>query len=162
MDLFTHDGINNTNSHTWAHQNPRNVTVHSYQHRHSVNVVTRQLSDWAILQGVSAKLPTPVLTGCTSRHTSPPVDAACSSSSHYQRGNSIDQWLPWSLDLSLLDFFVWGCMKSRVYLNAKPDTQEQLMQRINEAAVSIRNELVSMLCLVACVQAQCGHFEQYM
>jgi hypothetical protein len=59
-------------------------------------------------------------------------------------------------------------MKSRVYLNGKPDTREQLMQRINEAAFSIRNELVSMqwmqsleVHLVACVQAQGGHFEQY-
>jgi hypothetical protein len=59
-------------------------------------------------------------------------------------------------------------MKSRVHLNGKPDTQEQLMQRINEAAVSIRKELVSMqwmqsleVHLVACVQAQGGHFKQY-
>jgi hypothetical protein len=59
-------------------------------------------------------------------------------------------------------------MKSRVYLNGKPDTQEQLMHRINEAAASITNELVSMqwmqslVHLVACVKAQGGHFEQYM
>jgi hypothetical protein len=60
-------------------------------------------------------------------------------------------------------------MKSRVYLNGKPDTQEHLMQRINEAAVSIRNELVSSMQwmqslevrLAACVQARGGHFEKY-
>jgi hypothetical protein len=64
-----------------------------------------------------------------------------------------DQWLgrgrpvPWpsqSPDLSPLDFFLRGRMKYRVYLNGKPDAQEQLMQRTNEAAVSIRIELVSM------------------
>jgi hypothetical protein len=61
-----------------------------------------------------------------------------------------DRWLgiwtcamaPRSPDLSPLDFFVWGCMKSRVYLNEKPDTRQQLMQRINEAVLCIRNELV--------------------
>jgi hypothetical protein len=59
-------------------------------------------------------------------------------------------------------------MKSRVYLNGKPDTQEQLMQRIHEAAVCFRNELVSMywmqsleIRLVACVQGKGGYFEQY-
>jgi hypothetical protein len=53
-------------------------------------------------------------------------------------------------------------------LNGKPDTREQLMQRINEAAASIRNELVSMQWmqslegrLVAPIQAGGGHFEQY-
>jgi agmatine/peptidylarginine deiminase len=60
-----------------------------------------------------------------------------------RRGGPIS-WLPGSPDLSPLDFFVWGCMKSMAYLNGKPDAREQLMKRINEAAVGIRNELVSM------------------
>jgi hypothetical protein len=41
--------------------------------------------------------------------------------------------------VSPLDFFMWGCM---IYLNGK--SRQQLMQRINEAVASIRNELVSM------------------
>jgi hypothetical protein len=76
---------------------------------------------------------------------------------------------PQSAALSPLDFFMWGCMKSRVYLNGKPNTREQLMQRINETAVSIRNELVRKhwmqsfeVSLVVYVQACVGHFEQYM
>jgi hypothetical protein len=107
------------------------------------------------------------------------------SSSRHRRGNSFAQWTfcwlmgrkRWTCAMtpsftwptvSPLDFFVWGCMKSRVYLSRKPDTREQLMQRINEAAASIRNELFSMqwmqsleVHLVACVQARGGHFEQY-
>jgi hypothetical protein len=56
-----------------------------------------------------------------------------------------DRWLgrvgpvPWparSTDLSPLDVFVWGSMKSRVYMNGKPDTREQLMQRINEVLLA--------------------------
>jgi hypothetical protein len=67
-------------------------------------------------------------------------------SSRYQRSNSFAQWtFCWSMvrkrrtcamapsvtwpTVPPLDFFVWGCMKSRVYLNGKPDTREQLMQR---------------------------------
>jgi hypothetical protein len=37
-----------------------------------------------------------------------------------ERGRPVP-WPPWSPDLSPLDFFVFGCMKSRVYSNGKPD-----------------------------------------
>jgi DNA-binding transcriptional regulator YbjK len=60
-------------------------------------------------------------------------------------------------------------MKSRVFLTGNPDTRERLMQRINEAAASTRNEPVSRqwtqsleVRLAAYVQARGGHFEQYM
>ncbi|KZC04025.1 hypothetical protein WN55_01286 [Dufourea novaeangliae] len=78
------------------------------------------------------------------------------------------EWPPRSPDLSPLDFFLWGCMKSRVYLNGKPATLQQLVMNINEAAVSIRNDLADIewtrtmeTRLRACVQARGRHFEQY-
>jgi hypothetical protein len=194
---FTRDGINNTrNSHTWAHQNPRNITVRRYQHRYSVNVWRGLIDNYLIrphfkghLTGASYReflqshLPLyleDVLLAIHHHlwmrydgappHTTREVTALVNQ--HFadwwlRRGGPVP-WPPQSPYLSPLDFFVWGCMKSRVYLNGRPDTREQLMQRTNEAAVSIRNELVSMqwmqsleVRLVACVQARGGHFEQY-
>jgi hypothetical protein len=53
-------------------------------------------------------------------------------------------WPTWSPDLNPLDFFLWGCMKSRVYHGGKPEARHQLVEVINEAAVGIRNELGHM------------------
>jgi hypothetical protein len=194
LDLLIHideatltcESINNRrNSHTWAHQNLRNITVCSYQHRHSV-WITRQLLIGphffrGHFTGVSYICKVTYLA-VLSRMT-PPMDAACSSSSHYQRINSIAQWtFCWSMvrrkrTCTVAPSVTWpisirlshvGLHEIRVYLNGKTDTREQLMQWINEAAVSIRNELVSMqwiqlleVHLVACVQARGEHFEQY-
>jgi hypothetical protein len=49
--------------------------------------------------------------------------------------------VPWPLqspNLSALDFFRWGCFKSRVYHNGKPEAWQQLVQAINEAAVGCK------------------------
>ncbi|KAJ8951106.1 hypothetical protein NQ318_003804 [Aromia moschata] len=50
--------------------------------------------------------------------------------------------MPWparSLDFSPLDFDVWGYMKSLVYEH-EIKTREELWQKINNAAISLRNE----------------------
>jgi hypothetical protein len=49
-----------------------------------------------------------------------------------------------SPDLNPLDFFLWGCAKSRVYQGCKPEGH-QLVEAIDEAALAIGNELVRML-----------------
>jgi hypothetical protein len=56
-----------------------------------------------------------------------------------------DQWLgPLGPDLNPLDFFLWGCMKSRVYHGGKPEAWDQLTEATDEATTSITNELGSM------------------
>jgi hypothetical protein len=44
-------------------------------------------------------------------------------------------------NLNPLDFFLWDCMKLRVYHSGKPEARHQLVWVINEAAVGIRNKL---------------------
>jgi hypothetical protein len=50
-------------------------------------------------------------------------------------------WPTWSPSLNPLDFFLWGCMKTRVYDGGKPEARHQLIKAIDEAAFGIRNEL---------------------
>jgi hypothetical protein len=50
-------------------------------------------------------------------------------------------WPPRSPSLNLLDFFLWGCMKSRVHHTGKPEARHHLVEVTDEAAVGIRNEL---------------------
>lgn len=49
-------------------------------------------------------------------------------------------WPPRSPDLTPLDFYLWGFMKAQVYAVAI-DTKEQLLQRIEDAAVLVRENL---------------------
>jgi hypothetical protein len=62
-----------------------------------------------------------------------------------------DKWkgrrgaIEWSLDLTPLDFFLWGHLKNRVYVNRPLDTEE-LKQRItNEIANISPNTLIALL-----------------
>jgi hypothetical protein len=64
-----------------------------------------------------------------------------------------------------IDFFLWGCMKSRVYHSGKPEARHQLVKAI-DAAVDIRNELGHLRWkhsvaqrLAVCMQSNGGHFE---
>jgi hypothetical protein len=41
-------------------------------------------------------------------------------------------------DFILLDFSLWGCMKSKVYYTGKPKTRQQLLEFINESTAAIR------------------------
>ena len=42
------------------------------------------------------------------------------------------RWPPWSCDLTPLDFFLWGYIKDRVYVNP-PTTPEDMENRIRDA-----------------------------
>jgi hypothetical protein len=157
---FTREGINNTrNSHTWAHQNPRNLIVHSYQNRYSVNVWCGILGNYLIgphffeghLTGacyreyLQSHLPLYLEDVLDIRchlwmqhdgaHPHATREITTLLNEHFAewwlgRGGPVP-WPPQSPDPSPLGFFVWGYLKSRVYLNGKPDIREQLMQRIN-------------------------------
>jgi hypothetical protein len=79
----------------------------------------------------------------------------------------VQNWPPWSPDLSLLDYHGGGDhMKSMVY-KRRVDTEVQLLKHIYNAARCINNfEVFCMVtsCLVKCVriciQADSSHFEQ--
>jgi hypothetical protein len=53
-------------------------------------------------------------------------------------------WPTQSPDLNTLYFFPWGCMKSRVYHDGKPQTRHQSVEATDEAAINIRNEMGCM------------------
>jgi hypothetical protein len=53
-------------------------------------------------------------------------------------------WPARSPDLNLLYFFLWGCMKSRVYHSSKPEAKHRLVDAIDEATFGIRNKLRHM------------------
>jgi hypothetical protein len=77
--------------------------------------------------------------------------------------------VPWpalSNDLNLLYFFLWDCMKFRVYHGSKPEARHQLVETIDKAAVGIRNELEGMQWqhsmaqrFAARMESNSGHFK---
>lgn len=74
-------------------------------------------------------------------------------------------WPPRSPDLTPLDFYVWGYMKSEVYA-VEIQTREQLLIRIENAAIKIRENLLtfSMTDAIkkrfrACILQNGSHFE---
>jgi hypothetical protein len=77
-------------------------------------------------------------------------------------------WPPQLLNLSALDFFLRGYLKSRVYHSGKLETLQQLVQVINRAAVGNRNDQKHMQwgqsmeqCMAACLWVQGACFEQW-
>lgn len=51
------------------------------------------------------------------------------------------EWPPRSPDLTPLDFFLWGHLKSRVYIN-RPDNLEDLMERIRHEMTRITPQMI--------------------
>jgi hypothetical protein len=76
------------------------------------------------------------------------------------------EWPPRSPDLSPLDFFLWGHLKSRVYAT-QPETLQVLRQRIVEECRlitadvfnNVRTEFENRL--YYCLEVNGGHFEQF-
>lgn len=194
---FTRDGINNTrNSHTWAHQNPHNVIVGNHQRRFSVNIWCGLLNNHLIgphfiegyltadyyrnfleesLPEYMENVPLEARRGMFFQHDGAPPHFG-RRVAEFLNENFPERWIgrggpvPWparSPDLSPLDFFLWGCLKSRVYNNGKPDTREELIARIVEAVDSLRNELAEINWqhsmarrVAACLENGGEHFEQ--
>jgi hypothetical protein len=76
----------------------------------------------------------------------------------------IDQWPPRSPDLNPCDFYLWGMLKGKVYVN-NPHTAEELKENIRRVISIIYQEELrqvfrNMLTRCeACLQAQDSHFE---
>ena len=74
-------------------------------------------------------------------------------------------WPPRSPDLSVLDFFIWGTIKDRVY-KTPITTMEDCMQRVRNAFTSLSPESIRkathekvLLRCEKCLEVQGRHFE---
>ncbi|KAJ8873091.1 hypothetical protein PR048_026707 [Dryococelus australis] len=108
------------------------------------------------LQEVPGQHPSRVIGRCAVR--GPPADvstAGWGSSTlrkdlntafplHWIRRGGPVSWPERSSDLYPLDFFVWGCLKSRVYDGPRPNTRAWLQQAITDAADQLRADLPRM------------------
>jgi hypothetical protein len=76
-------------------------------------------------------------------------------------------WPPRSLDLSPPDFFLWGAMKNKVYLNNAHTIDELKMaitEYIRNPERAIPNTVFenTVRCINKCLETGRGHFEHYM
>ncbi|GFT92171.1 transposase-like protein [Trichonephila clavipes] len=114
---FSREGIFNThNSHSWAAANPHVTHTRAAQDRFLVNQ-----------DGAPAHFSISVRNH---------LDATCGER-WIGRGGLV-HWPPRSPDLSCLDYFFWGQMKSLVY-ETPVNSAEELVARIGAAAGKIRN-----------------------
>lgn len=165
---FTRNGIFNThNSHVWETVNPRVVRRTHFQHRFSVNLWAAIIGDQLIgpieipdrlnanlylnflqndLNPLFDDVPVNVRHNMYFQHDGAPAHYGRNVrrwlDEHYPNRwigrNGPISWPPRSPDLNPLDFYLWGYLKSLVYVT-EIDTREDLLQRINVAANHIRN-----------------------
>ena len=194
---FTRDGVNNSrNVHTWSQDNPHETTVTTFQSRFSVNVWCGVIGDRLIgpfvlennLRGDTYEvflrnelpclledIPLMVRSQMYFQHDGAPA--------HYSRlvreylhASFPNRWLgrlgpvawpPRSPDLTPLDYYIWGHMKTLVY-ETKVDSRAALRDRIFAVAEQIRNHpdriasAIQSLLIRAekCLANGGGHFEQ--
>lgn len=165
---FTRDGTFNThNSHQWADVNPHASSTHAYQRRFSINVWAGIIGDHLLgpyllperldgkkyltfLQQVLPEMMTDVPPRIrrvmwfqqdgAPAHFAPEVR-------NYLNATFPNQWIgrggpvPWparSPDLSCLDFFLWGHLKSLMY-ETPIESAEELVARLSAAAGEVRD-----------------------
>lgn len=193
---FTRDGITNTrNSHSWALENPFATTETHFQHRFSVNIWCGVLNNLLIgpfvfqehltserylfflqneLPGLMEDVPLQNRVNIWFQHDGAPPHFGINVRT-YLNNNFANRWIgrggpvlwpPRSPDLTPLDYYLWGHMKSLVYSN-KPQTRDELIQNIMAAAASIRDDPDSLQRVTSsiirrarmCCEAAGGHFE---
>lgn len=195
---FTRSGYTNyRNEHLWLQENPHAIRPSSFQHKFSVNVWAGMIDD--ILIGpiilpetmnsprflnfletdffdALLELPLAYRTRMILQLDGAPAHFALLVRNHLNanysswigRGGTI-AWPPRSPDLTPLDFFLWGNLKRRVYVNV-PNTREELAEKIIQAANELREDRAMIqrstqhvaLRATACLQRQGGHFEQFL
>ena len=175
---FTRDGINNSrNSHTWSHDNPHETSVTKFQRIFSVNVWCGLLDNKLIgpfvfdnnltgntyevflrneLPGFLEDIPLMIRSQMYFQHDGAPP--------HYIRhvGEYLNEsfptrwlgrggpvaWPPSSPDLTPLDYYLWGHMKTLMY-ETKVDSRAAPRHRIFVAAKHIRNILKTLRLLLS-------------
>lgn len=194
---FTRNGISNChNSHIWAVENPRAVRRNHFQYRFSINVwaglVNGQLigpfvlpnrltgNDYLLflqnyLQELLEEVPLNVRRQMWFLQDGAPPHFNHVVRQHLNnvfenkwigRGGPVP-WPPRSPDLTPLDFFLWGLMKTMVYTNEILDL-EDLRNRVEAAATTIRQHGLGLASYAdswvrrarLCVQQQGDNFEQ--
>ncbi|GFX94067.1 uncharacterized protein TNCV_3414291 [Trichonephila clavipes] len=132
---FLREGIFNThNSHSWAAANPHVIRTRAAQNRFLVNLLdsahvtaAARTSMWFQQDGDPAHFSISVRNH---------LDATCGER-WIGRGGPV-HWPPRSPNLSCLDYFFWGQMKSLVY-ETPVNSAEELVARIRSAAGEMRN-----------------------
>ena len=164
---FTKDGIFNFhNSHHWSDENPHMILQARHQHRFSLNVWLGILGDRLLgpiflpnrlngdayldflqnsLPQLLEEVPLNVRRDLWFMHDGAPAHFSLRVRQHLNetflekwigRGGPV-AWPPRSPDLNMLDFFLWGYLKSLVY--AEPiRTLEELQQRVLHCCHTIR------------------------
>lgn len=166
---FTREGVfNSHNMHLWATENPKAMRESSFQHRFSINVWAGVIGDVFlgphIIEGnltgpkyldfLQHNLPQ-LLDDLTQEQRDNLIFQHDGAPPHFDtdvrewltenyptwigRGGSV-AWPPRSPDLNPLDFFVWGYMKSEVYMTVI-QSEEDLRDRIFNAANKVREAL---------------------
>jgi hypothetical protein len=68
-------------------------------------------------------------------------------------------WPPRSLDLTPLDFFLWGFIKDRVFIAPLPANVAKLRTRITAAVVEVMPELLCSMRWDVCRSTNGSHIE---
>jgi hypothetical protein len=194
---FTRDGVNNPrNVHKWSHDNPHATTVTNFQRRFSLNVWCGVIGNRLIgpfvfennltgntyeaflrneLPGLLEDIPLMVRSQMYFQHDGAPPHYSRHVKDYLNetfpnrwlgRGGPVP-WPPRSPDLTPLDFFLWGHMKTLVY-ESKVDSRASLRDRIFAVSEEIRNHpdniasAIQSLLIRAenCLANGGGHFEQ--
>jgi len=194
---FTQDDINNSrNVHTWSDENPHETRVTHFQRRFSVNLWCGVLGNRLIgpfvfdnnltgntyeaflrneLSGLLENIPLMIRSQMYFQHDGAPPHYTrhvreylneCFPNRWFGRGGSV-AWPPRSPDLTPLDYYLWGHMKTLVY-ETKVESRAALRDRIFAAAEHIRNHpdnvasATQSLLMRAekCIATGVGHFEQ--
>lgn len=165
--VFTREGIfNSRNSHVWAEENPHALQIRGYQHRFSVNMWAGIVGERLIgpimlpprltgtvylnflrytLPELLDELPLDIRRNLWFQHDGAPAHFSHVVREHLDdrfrgrwigRGSDVN-WPARSPDLTPLDFFLWGHMKSLVY-ETPVQSEEDLVARISVAAEMIQ------------------------
>lgn len=194
---FSHEGIfNRHNSHFWAQQNPHLVRERGFQNKFSFNVFAMLMNNKCcyfiynetlksrlylqILRTVVAEfledLPLQVYMNCwyqldgAPAHSSGEVRELLDElfEDRYMGRGGPWSWPPRSPDLTPLDFYLWGKIKSSVYFDPV-DSKEDLENRVRNCFNTLDpNEIQRattsgvMLRVIKCLDCNGGHFEQFL
>lgn len=193
---FTRDGIFNTkNSHVWADENPNAKIERGHQRRFKINVWAGLIGGYFIgpyilpaslsgrnyliflqevLDELLEDLPLELRTEMFFQHDGAPAHFTTEVRQHLDetypnrwigRGGPIS-WPPRSPDLTPLDFYLWGALKSLVYNNEPIESEMELVGRlsaaiheINPLTISAANKSIIKRSRL-CISEGGGHFEQ--
>jgi Helix-turn-helix domain (DUF4817) len=193
---FTRDGVfNSRNNHLWCDENPHATFIRAHQRRFSVNVWAGIVGEYVIgpyilpnrlngenyfiflnnvLPELLDDLPLNIRRRLWLQHDGAPAHTTREVIALLNRGYP-NKWIgrggpvAWparSPDLTPLDFFFWGQMKTYVY-ETPVNTELELVARIVAAAEDIKDKHATLASVSSSIKTRCrarvaengGHFE---